>query len=309
MGAQAEDNAEIFALMADEIGVLDEAFALVEDTVEFKFKKAMATARELLLGIGLAIVERLQPHLDKFLEWVDTHGPAIATAFSDMFEGLFDFIESDAVQDLVRQFQDLWPEIRDTVVQLGELVIQLVPLLMDALGKILPMVQDLVSIVGDLGFFLDEVVGLFGDWGGESNGIVDFIEKQINPMARLAETLRMAAEALRLLREEYDRLVTGGQGAINLDKLKGQSTVISGRRAGGGPVASGRSFLVGEMGPEIFTPAAGGGNITPNSAMGGAVYNITVNAGMGANGGQIGELIVSQIRRYERSNGPVFARA
>jgi hypothetical protein len=64
------------------------------------------------------------------------------------------------------------------------------------------------------------------------------------------------------------------------------------------------------MGPEIFTPAAGGGNITPNSAMGGAVYNITVNAGMGSgDGARIGEQIVSAIRRYERSSGKVFASA
>jgi hypothetical protein len=295
--------------MADEIGVLDEAFALVEDTVEFKFKKAMATAQDLLLGIGLAIVERLQPHLDKFLEWMDTNGPAIATAFSDMFEGLFDFIESDAVQDLVKQFQELWPEIRDTAVQIGNLVIQLVPVLLDALGKILPMLQDMVSIVGDLGFFLDEVIGLFGDWGFESNGIVDFIEKQINPMGRLADTLRRAAEALKFLREEYDRLVTRGQGALALDTLRGQATTIPGRRASGGPVSSSRSFLVGEMGPEIFRPAAGGGTITPNSALGGSVITINVNAGMGTDGARVGEEIVSAIRRFERVSGPVFARA
>jgi TP901 family phage tail tape measure protein len=310
MGPSIDDNRELFALMADEIGVLDEAFGVVEETVEFKFKKAMATAKEGLLEIGLAIVERLQPHLDKFLEWIDENGPAIAKAFGDMFDDFFDFIESDAVQDLVKQFQDLWPEIKETATQIGALALQLVPVLLETLGKVLPMLQDMSSIIADIGFFLNEVINYFGDWGGDSNFIVDFLEKQINPMGRLAETLRRAAEALKFLREEYDRLVTGGQGAINLDKLRGQSTVISGRRAGGGPVASGRSFLVGEMGPEIFTPAAGGGNITPNSAMGGAVYNITVNAGMGSgDGARLGEQIVSAIRRYERSSGKVFASA
>jgi hypothetical protein len=44
--------------------------------------------------------------------------------------------------------------------------------------------------------------------------------------------------------------------------------------------------------------------------MGGAVYNITVNAGMGSgDGARIGEQIVSAIRRYERSSGKVFASA
>jgi inorganic pyrophosphatase len=42
---------------------------------------------------------------------------------------------------------------------------------------------------------------------------------------------------------------------------------------------------------------------------GGNTYNITVNAGMGTNGAQLGELIVSAIKKYERASGPVFASA
>jgi hypothetical protein len=63
------------------------------------------------------------------------------------------------------------------------------------------------------------------------------------------------------------------------------------------------------MGPEIFTPAAGGGNITPNSALGGSVITINVNAGMGTDGARVGEEIVRAIKRYERVSGPVFVGA
>ena len=38
-------------------------------------------------------------------------------------------------------------------------------------------------------------------------------------------------------------------------------------------------------------------------------YNVTVNAGMGSDGGRIGQLIVDEIKKFERSNGPVFAGA
>ncbi len=41
----------------------------------------------------------------------------------------------------------------------------------------------------------------------------------------------------------------------------------------------------------------------------GSTFNITVNAGVGTNGAQVGEQIVNLIRRYERTSGPVFARA
>ncbi|MEM8772635.1 MAG: phage tail tape measure C-terminal domain-containing protein [Pseudomonadota bacterium] len=40
---------------------------------------------------------------------------------------------------------------------------------------------------------------------------------------------------------------------------------FGGARAGGGPVAPGQSFLVGERGPELFTPGASG-HITPTGA-------------------------------------------
>jgi TP901 family phage tail tape measure protein len=314
MGESVDDNRELFALMTDEIGVLDEAFGIVSDTTEFKFKKAMATAKDGLLGIGLAIVERLQPHLDVFLSWLDENGPVIADTFANMFEDLFNFIESAAVQDLVKQFADLWPQIRDTAFQIGELVIKLVPLLLGALEKVLPMLRDLSSIAEDLIYFIDEVVNSFGNWGIETPAIVDWLEKQINPMARLADALQRLASMLDTARTAYERFQAAGGIIGAADRAVGSGKVgtqfgLTGR-ASGGPVSSSRSYLVGEMGPEIFTPSAGGGNITPNSGMGGAVYNITINAGMGSpDGARLGEQIVSAIRRYERSSGKVFQSA
>ncbi|PHR87484.1 MAG: hypothetical protein COA78_37055 [Blastopirellula sp.] len=60
---------------------------------------------------------------------------------------------------------------------------------------------------------------------------------------------------------------------------------ISGAKAGGGPVGGGKSFLVGERGPEIFTPSTQG-NITPNRNIGGGGINLTINA-PGADAGTI----------------------
>lgn len=52
------------------------------------------------------------------------------------------------------------------------------------------------------------------------------------------------------------------QGAAVLNQLK--SVTISGARASGGYVGGGRTYLVGEKGPELFTPGASG-QITSNS--------------------------------------------
>jgi hypothetical protein len=44
-----------------------------------------------------------------------------------------------------------------------------------------------------------------------------------------------------------------------------------------------------------------------NAGMG-STYNISVTAGIGTNGAQVGRDIVEAIRKYERSSGQVFVR-
>ena len=71
--------------------------------------------------------------------------------------------------------------------------------------------------------------------------------------------------------------------------VKGVSNVLSnvfgGGRAAGGPVMAGTSYLVGEKGPEIFTPSSTG-NITPNNKIGGGntVINLNVNGAIDPEG-------------------------
>jgi TP901 family phage tail tape measure protein len=307
MGASVDDNRELFRLMADDIGVLDDAMDIMSDTTEVKFKKAMETARLSLLDIGGAILDNLQPHLDTFQKWIEANGPSIAAGFTAIFDAIDKFITSDVLAEIIQKFKDMWPEIQETAESLGNLVAVLAPLLLDAVSDILPLFQDLASIMSDLGFFTDEVIGLFGDWGVDTPFIVDFLERILNPMTRLKEAARGLRDILREVRDAYDRLTSVG---LQLPEGKIAPGTIGGRRQGGGPVASGRGYLVGELGPELFIPSSGGGTIIPNDRMGGgAKINITVNAGMGANGAQLGEAIVTAIKRYERTSGPVFASA
>jgi phage-related minor tail protein len=51
---------------------------------------------------------------------------------------------------------------------------------------------------------------------------------------------------------------------------------VSGARAAGGPVSAGSTYLVGEHGPELFTPS-GSGEIIPNGVPGGARPSVVVN--------------------------------
>ena len=61
-----------------------------------------------------------------------------------------------------------------------------------------------------------------------------------------------------------------------MECLEGLGKFFSGERANGGSVLSGRSYLVGERGPEVFTPSTSG-MISPNSSLGGGSTNVVVN--------------------------------
>ena len=72
------------------------------------------------------------------------------------------------------------------------------------------------------------------------------------------------------------------QQQITLPLAQAMGFNVSGARAMGGPVTSGRPYLVGEKGPELFVPGRTGG-IVPNNQMGGGgvTVNQTINLSTG----------------------------
>ena len=95
---------------------------------------------------------------------------------------------------------------------------------------------------------------------------------------------------------------------------KGSFGISSIKRENGGPVSAGGSYLVGEKGPEMFTPSRSG-TIIPNNAMGGVTNNIVINVdasgtavqGNDAESNQFGEQLAAAIQaeiiNQKRSGG------
>lgn len=70
--------------------------------------------------------------------------------------------------------------------------------------------------------------------------------------------------------------------------------------ADGGLVKGPTLGLVGEAGPELIVP------LDRLGSMGGETnINLTVNAGMGTNGAEVGRQIVDALKQYNRRNGPI----
>jgi hypothetical protein len=144
-------------------------------------------------------------------------------------------------------------------------------------------------------------------FGGSKEAVAEYeaglIDAQLMVL-RLAEDINLTASQqtrIKVLVETgeiekaldlLDRVRTSG-GRLGIEEQR-----FRGPRALGGPVAGGSTYLVGERGPELFTPSSSG-NITPNHAMGGGA-NITVNV----NGGDPNS-IVRALQQYVRQLGPV----
>lgn len=100
----------------------------------------------------------------------------------------------------------------------------------------------------------------------------DAIERQMGRVAKSGEfSFRAMVDAIvsDLARVAFQGLVTKP-----LEGLIAGLLDFGGARAAGGPVAPGRSYLVGENGPELFTPS-GHGAIAPGAA--GARPQVVVN--------------------------------
>ena len=137
-------------------------------------------------------------------------------------------------------------------------------------------------------------------------GLVDAIEGAINGTKTLGDVARSVfAQIQRSLIQYGVNALLGG--------LFPGSKFFGGTRAAGGPVKGGKSYLVGERGPEMFSPGVSG-MITPNHAMGGTT-NVVVNVdasgssveGDEAQGRELGRLISvavqSEIVQQQRPGG------
>jgi hypothetical protein len=120
---------------------------------------------------------------------------------------------------------------------------------------------------------------LTSEWDKVSNAIIaqsDAAAKSIDIAKQKFDEGKISAQQFKKDLEIASKsaIDASNQAQQNVNNLKGVGgffNFLTGARAGGGPVSSGGSYLVGEDGPEIFTPGKDG-NITSNDKMGGNNY-------------------------------------
>lgn len=145
-------------------------------------------------------------------------------------------------------------------------------------SKALAQIKTLAEQLSDAfnSAFTDGISGLAEGIGDAIAG-QDFGKSILSAMGGLLTALGKALIQYGIVKEGLDKLlgpggiIIPGAAAIALGVLAtaAGSAVkkFGGARALGGPVGAGRSYLVGERGPELFTPGVSG-NIIPNGRLG-----------------------------------------
>lgn len=122
--------------------------------------------------------------------------------------------------------------------------------------------------------------------------------------------LKSFGNTLRRMAAEYAssqifKAIGSGLSASSNPIISGLGAIFGGKRAIGGPVMSGKTYLVGEEGPELLTMGAGSGNITPNDEMSGTTINQTIQ--VSGNGDQ--SLIEAMTRAAQEGAALVYRDA
>jgi TP901 family phage tail tape measure protein len=304
-GANIATNTDIIAQMTDGVGILDDAMAITADTAEFKFNKAMATAKDSLIGIGSELLDRINPYLEDFSAFMEENGPQIEL----VFDTIFGAVESVATK-------------------LGELGEAVLPTVIDLIND--EQFQENVQKLGENFLVIaDEVIKFINsDLGGfllklTSNTVIGGIQILNDQLERLAGLLFLVNEMINLvsgkgLSGDREGTLRGAKALIGLDLEQFvEDFAIRGYATGGivMPKPGGSIGRIAEAGqPEVVIPLSQLDSMLSGSGGSGnggkkVVYNISINAGMGTNGAALGEQIVTAIKRYERTSGPVFASA
>ncbi|WP_235889795.1 phage tail tape measure protein [Brucella haematophila] len=149
---------------------------------------------------------------------------------------------------------------------------------MKALEPVKPIIEPIAKFSTDIFNSISNLLGPLGatnaewkSWGETVGGVVGgAVSTIIDKISTLVGWLRQGVEAAGKLMSALSGpigpsglpyTVTGGSdgsGGVNTPSYMGGAIVPDGKRAKGGPISAGSSYLVGEEGAEIITPSRNG---------------------------------------------------
>lgn len=266
-GGQAAEKADTFAGKMDRLKV---AFNEGKETVG-------SFVLDAITPMITGFVNNVIPTIQKLAEEL---GPKLTPVFETLTTYIKDFV--------IPTFQAIWAFITDYVIPaLQSYLTPIIDGLRSAFEKVTGKIEEnreklapLFTLFKAIATFVRDVYApVIGKiLGAAFNTLGTAIGIVIDLFANLVSLVNSAFNAIKNIVNfiKNNPVTQAIGGAID--------TVFGGGRANGGPVSGGTSYLVGERGPEIFTPKSNG-SIIPNNAMGGGtVINLNVSGAIDPEG-------------------------
>lgn len=180
-----------------------------------------------------------------------------------------------AVSLITGDWQGAWNNIKQTFTTVWDSMKTFVEGVLVAIGDFI--YKQLELTFGDIDGLLDTAKAT---WDGFWGGLLSIVQAIVSTITSVINNILIAIESVisglkRMITEAGKAAANVG---LNMIGMGGVSTglKLAGAKADGGRVTSGRSYLVGEEGAEIFTPTQTG-NIIPNHKIGGSGLTVVNN--------------------------------
>ena len=218
------------------------------------------------------------------IEWVVAFWPIALIVVAVVALGLLIYTFRDQIMNALRAiggfFVEVWNTIKQYFVDYITFEFNIIIGIVTVVGNVFSSVfNGIKTVIKDV---VDAIVGWF-------TGLITAIDNIINKVEQMLSSIAKVGTGIW-------NSVTGA--------VSSAVSTITGKRAEGGPVDTSGTYLVGENGPELFTPSTNG-TIIPNgkgTGIGAGGISITINGGSFVGGSaqqiavQLGDLIAKRLQ-------------
>jgi phage-related protein len=295
---------EITAALADTFGG---QAAEKADTFAGKMDRLKVAFNEGKETVGSFVLDALTPLVSNFVDKVIPTIQALAEELGPKLTPIFEALTGYIRDFVIPTFQAIWGFITEFVIPaLANYLTPIINGVRAAFEKVTSKIvenrekfEPLLALFKVIATFIRDVyapvVGKI--LGSAFNVLGTAIGIVIDLFANLVQVVNTAFNAIKAMVNfiKNNPVTQAIGGAID--------NVFGGGRAAGGPVMGGTSYLVGERGPELFTPS-GNGSIIPNNALGGnTVINLNVTGAIDPEGTARSIINVLNNSYYRGTNG------
>lgn len=271
-------------------------------------EKSLGTA---LIPVLLKVVETIKPIVEKMTEWIEAH-PKLTQNIILVVGAIAGLLAIFGTLGLAFSTISTVFEIFTTVSY--ALGIALEFLALNPVGLIIMAIAGLIilgialyknwDVVKEKAIEIWTAVKNFFSnlWADIKNIFKEAIDAVVAFFQPLIDIINTVINLISKVTSSIGSVVTAAGGKVS-SAFTALTSPITGKKAQGGPVSGGSTYLVGENGPELFT-ASQGGSITPNNRLGGVsggiVINVTGTFLSEDAAEKVGNMIVQQLKRVSR---------